>query len=52
MKEIFFPSSERIKYYDNPNENDYVRTDDGVAAGSEISKFYDSMIANHVGKIE
>ncbi|WP_419247291.1 acetyl-CoA carboxylase biotin carboxylase subunit [Wolbachia endosymbiont of Rhagoletis indifferens] len=41
----FFPSSGRIKYYDNPDENDYVRIDDGVAAGSEISTFYDSMIA-------
>ncbi|WP_264329708.1 MULTISPECIES: acetyl-CoA carboxylase biotin carboxylase subunit [unclassified Wolbachia] len=41
----FFPSSGRIKYYDKPGENDYVRIDDGVAAGSEISMFYDSMIA-------
>ncbi|MGL9758481.1 MAG: acetyl-CoA carboxylase biotin carboxylase subunit [Wolbachia sp.] len=41
----FFPSSGRIKYYDKPNENDHVRIDDGVAAGSEISTFYDSMIA-------
>lgn len=41
----FFPSSGRIKYYDKPGENDYVRIDDGVAAGSEISTFYDSMIA-------
>lgn len=41
----FFPSSGRIKYYDKPSENDYVRIDDGVAAGSEISMFYDSMIA-------
>nr|CAH7769146.1 unnamed protein product [Callosobruchus chinensis] len=41
----FFPSSGRIKYYDKPDENDHVRIDDGVAAGSEISMFYDSMIA-------
>ncbi|WP_265034358.1 MULTISPECIES: acetyl-CoA carboxylase biotin carboxylase subunit [unclassified Wolbachia] len=41
----FFPSSGRIKYYDQPNGNDYIRIDDGVAAGSEISTFYDSMIA-------
>ncbi|WP_265036407.1 acetyl-CoA carboxylase biotin carboxylase subunit [Wolbachia endosymbiont (group A) of Anomoia purmunda] len=41
----FFPSSGRIKYYDKPSANDYVRIDDGVAAGSEISTFYDSMIA-------
>lgn len=41
----FFPSSGRIKYYDKPDENSYVRIDDGVAAGSEISMFYDSMIA-------
>ncbi|WP_265042793.1 acetyl-CoA carboxylase biotin carboxylase subunit [Wolbachia endosymbiont (group A) of Scambus nigricans] len=41
----FFPSSGRIKYYDKPGKNDYVRIDDGVAAGSEISMFYDSMIA-------
>jgi len=38
----FFPASGRIKYYDKP---DYVRIDDGVTAGSEISTFYDSMIA-------
>ncbi|MDR2548128.1 MAG: ATP-grasp domain-containing protein, partial [Rickettsiales bacterium] len=44
----FFPSSGRIKYYDKPDENDYVRIDDGVAAGSEISMFYDSMIAKVV----
>ncbi|WP_341816862.1 acetyl-CoA carboxylase biotin carboxylase subunit [Wolbachia endosymbiont (group A) of Agelastica alni] len=41
----FFPSSGRIKYYDKPGGNDHVRIDDGVAAGSEISTFYDSMIA-------
>ncbi|MGL9717104.1 MAG: acetyl-CoA carboxylase biotin carboxylase subunit [Wolbachia sp.] len=41
----FFPSSGRIKYYDKPNEGTHVRIDDGVAAGSEISMFYDSMIA-------
>lgn len=41
----FFPSSGRIKYYDKPDENDHVRIDDGVASGSEISVFYDSMIA-------
>lgn len=41
----FFPSSGRIKYYDKPDENDHVRIDDGVASGSEISMFYDSMIA-------
>ena len=41
----FFPSSGRIKYYDKPDENDFVRIDDGVVAGSEISMFYDSMIA-------
>ncbi|MDD9332061.1 MAG: biotin carboxylase N-terminal domain-containing protein [Wolbachia sp.] len=41
----FFPSGGRIKYYDKPSEGDYVRIDDGVAAGSEISMFYDSMIA-------
>ncbi|MDR2977950.1 MAG: ATP-grasp domain-containing protein [Rickettsiales bacterium] len=44
----FFPSSGRIKYYDKPNESNYVRIDDGVAAGSEISMFYDSMIAKVV----
>ncbi|WP_264707777.1 acetyl-CoA carboxylase biotin carboxylase subunit [Wolbachia endosymbiont (group B) of Agriphila straminella] len=41
----FFPSSGRIKYYDKPDENGHVRIDDGVASGSEISMFYDSMIA-------
>ncbi|WP_168464399.1 acetyl-CoA carboxylase biotin carboxylase subunit [Wolbachia endosymbiont of Ctenocephalides felis wCfeT] len=44
----FFPSSGRIKYYDKPNENDHIRIDDGVASGSEISTFYDSMIAKVV----
>lgn len=38
----FFPSSGRIKYYNKPDD---VRIDDGVASGSEISMFYDSMIA-------
>lgn len=38
----FFPSSGRIKYYDKPYD---VRIDDGVTSGSEISTFYDSMIA-------
>uniref|UniRef100_A0A3B0IVJ8 propionyl-CoA carboxylase n=1 Tax=Wolbachia endosymbiont of Aleurodicus dispersus TaxID=1288877 RepID=A0A3B0IVJ8_9RICK len=41
----FFPSSGRIKYYDKPDD---VRIDDGVASGSEISMFYDSMIAKVV----
>jgi propionyl-CoA carboxylase alpha chain len=41
----FFPSSGRIRYYDKPNENRYLRIDDGVTAGSEVSVFYDSMIA-------
>ncbi|MFL3877006.1 ATP-binding protein [Wolbachia endosymbiont of Trichogramma kaykai] len=41
----FFPSSGRIKYYEKPDENGHVRIDDGVASGSEISIFYDSMIA-------
>ncbi|MBR9983106.1 MAG: ATP-grasp domain-containing protein [Wolbachia endosymbiont of Homalodisca vitripennis] len=41
----FFPSSGRIKYYNKPDD---VRIDDGVASGSEISMFYDSMIAKVV----
>ena len=41
----FFPSSGRIQYYNKPKENDYLRIDDGVNEGSEISIFYDSMIA-------
>ncbi|MDN5247526.1 MAG: biotin carboxylase N-terminal domain-containing protein [Wolbachia endosymbiont of Tyrophagus putrescentiae] len=38
----FFPSGGRIRYYDKPGD---VRIDDGVTAGSEISMFYDSMVA-------
>ncbi|WFW29885.1 MAG: ATP-grasp domain-containing protein [Wolbachia endosymbiont of Menacanthus eurysternus] len=40
----FYPSAGRIKYYSKPNENDFVRIDDGIISGSEISVLYDSMI--------
>ncbi len=41
----FFPSSGRIKYYNKPEETNYVRIDDGITAGSDVSMFYDPMLA-------
>lgn len=41
----FLPSIGRIVKYSPPEENDHVRVDTGIYEGSEISMFYDPMIA-------
>jgi propionyl-CoA carboxylase alpha chain len=41
----FLPSTGRLVRYLPPREGEGVRVDDGVAEGSEISMFYDPMIA-------
>ena len=41
----FLPSSGRVFKYCEPEESDYIRIDSGVYEGSEISMFYDPMIA-------
>jgi len=41
----FLPSTGRVKKYSPPEENDNVRVDTGIFEGSEISMFYDPMIA-------
>jgi|APTNR8051073442_1049403.scaffolds.fasta_scaffold04281_4 propionyl-CoA carboxylase alpha chain len=45
----FLPSIGRLKYYEQPNENESlsgrIRVDSGVRAGDEISMYYDPMIA-------
>jgi len=41
----FLPSTGRLVRYRSPAEIDNVRVDDGVYEGSEISMFYDPMIA-------
>jgi propionyl-CoA carboxylase alpha chain len=41
----FLPSVGRITKYSEPLSSEYVRVDSGVAAGSEVSMFYDPMIA-------
>jgi propionyl-CoA carboxylase alpha chain len=41
----FLPSTGRLVRYQPPAEGDGVRVDDGVYEGSEISMFYDPMIA-------
>ena len=41
----FLPSTGRIIEYKEPPKNSNIRIDTGVDAGSEISMFYDSMIA-------
>lgn len=41
----FLPSSGRVTEYSEPPKNTNVRVDSGVAAGAEVSMFYDSMIA-------
>lgn len=41
----FLPSSGRISTYHEPEKNKHVRIDSGVYEGSEVSMFYDSMIA-------
>jgi propionyl-CoA carboxylase alpha chain len=44
----FLPSTGRLVRYRPPAEGDGVRVDDGVTEGSEISMFYDPMIAKLV----
>ena len=41
----FIPSSGRITEYTEPPKENNLRVDSGVAAGAEVSMFYDSMIA-------
>ncbi|SFE93088.1 propionyl-CoA carboxylase alpha chain [Aureimonas phyllosphaerae] len=44
----FLPSTGRLTRYRPPASRDGVRVDDGVAEGSEVSMFYDPMIAKLV----
>ncbi|MEM6987992.1 MAG: acetyl/propionyl/methylcrotonyl-CoA carboxylase subunit alpha, partial [Pseudomonadota bacterium] len=44
----FMPSTGRLSRYTPPEETERVRVDTGVEAGSEISMFYDPMIAKLV----
>jgi propionyl-CoA carboxylase alpha subunit len=41
----FLPSIGRLVKYKAPAENDHVRVDTGIEEGSEVSMFYDPMIA-------
>jgi len=41
----FLPSIGRLVHYQPPAENDHVRVDSGFEEGSEISMYYDPMIA-------
>ncbi len=41
----FLPSTGRIRKYQTPPTSQYVRLDTGIEEGSEISMFYDPMIA-------
>ncbi|MCZ6460311.1 MAG: acetyl/propionyl/methylcrotonyl-CoA carboxylase subunit alpha [Gammaproteobacteria bacterium] len=41
----FLPSIGRLVHYQPPEENDHVRVDSGFEEGSEISMYYDPMIA-------
>jgi propionyl-CoA carboxylase alpha chain len=41
----FLPSIGRLVHYRPPAENDHVRVDSGIEEGSEVSMFYDPMIA-------
>lgn len=41
----FMPSTGRVKVYRPPHETDYLRNDTGIEEGSEISIYYDPMIA-------
>jgi len=44
----FLPSIGRLVHYQAPLENDHVRVDSGFEEGSEVSIFYDPMIAKLV----
>ncbi|CAI27999.1 Propionyl-CoA carboxylase alpha chain [Ehrlichia ruminantium str. Gardel] len=41
----FLPSSGRVVYYSAPVPNDNLRIDSGIFEGSEVSMFYDPMVA-------
>ncbi|MFM8354790.1 MAG: acetyl/propionyl/methylcrotonyl-CoA carboxylase subunit alpha, partial [Gammaproteobacteria bacterium] len=45
----FLPSIGRLAYYQAPTESATVRVDTGIEEGSEVSMFYDPMIAKLVG---
>ena len=44
----FLPSIGRLSKYQAPAENEHVRVDTGIEEGSEVSMFYDPMIAKLV----
>ncbi len=44
----FLPSIGRLVHYQPPEENDHVRVDSGFEEGSEVSMYYDPMIAKLV----
>jgi propionyl-CoA carboxylase alpha chain len=44
----FMPSIGRLTHYQAPTESDTVRVDTGIEEGSEVSMFYDPMIAKLV----
>ena len=44
----FLPSIGRLVHYQPPEENDHVRVDSGFEEGSEVSIYYDPMIAKLV----
>jgi propionyl-CoA carboxylase alpha chain len=44
----FLPSIGRLVHYQPPEETDHVRVDTGIEEGSEVSMFYDPMIAKLV----
>jgi propionyl-CoA carboxylase alpha chain len=44
----FLPSIGRLSFYQPPTETDIVRVDTGIEEGSEVSMFYDPMIAKLV----
>ncbi len=44
----FLPSIGRLVHYEAPEETDTVRVDTGIEEGSEVSMFYDPMIAKLV----
>ncbi len=44
----FLPSIGRLVHYQPPTETDTVRVDTGIEEGSEVSMFYDPMIAKLV----
>ena len=45
----FLPSIGRLSRYQQPEESRHVRVDTGIVEGSEVSMFYDPMIAKLIG---